>query len=110
MGFASLTGVFCFISVVKNLKIPFFDPPTPDDVIPNFSVHEQRDGIIYAMGITGTTSKDSLFSWIRFLELNGNKKLGKVPIVFRDTSPIGKVQPIEKLELKMEDCTGTKKR
>lgn len=60
-------------------------------MIPNFSVHEQKDGIIYGICSTGTLSKDSVLSWIRLLEKNGNPNLGKIPIVIRDDSPLGHV-------------------
>jgi len=50
------------------------------------SVHEQEDGTILAMCITGTSSKESLTSWIRFLE-RSNEKLSQIPVVFRLQSP-----------------------
>jgi len=46
------------------------------------SVHEQEDGTILAMCITGTSSKDSLALWIRFLE-HSNERLSQIPVVFR---------------------------
>lgn len=33
------------------------------------SIHEQPEGIILSMCITGTSSKDSLVSWINFLQV-----------------------------------------
>jgi len=50
------------------------------------SVHEQEDGTVLAMCITGTSSKESLTSWIRLLEQT-NKKLSQIPVVFRLRSP-----------------------
>jgi len=50
------------------------------------SVHEQEDGTVLAMCITGTSSKESLTSWIRFLERT-NEKLAQIPVVFRLRSP-----------------------
>lgn len=82
-------------AVVKNLKIPFFDHPDKDDLIPKMSVHEQNDGIIYAIAATGTSSKDSLLSWLRLLEKHGNPTIGKIPIIFRTSSPLGNSNPIE---------------
>ena len=52
------------------------------------TVHEQSDGTILAMAITGTGSKDSLASWIKFLEKK-NKKLTSLPIVFLLRTPAG---------------------
>ena len=50
------------------------------------SVHEQEDGTILAMCITGTSTKESLTSWIKFLE-QSNEKLSQIPVVFRLQSP-----------------------
>lgn len=47
------------------------------------SVHEQDDGTIFAMCITGTSTKDSLLSWIRLLENDGNPKLATIPVLFK---------------------------
>jgi len=51
------------------------------------SVHEQEDGTVLAMCITGTSSKESLTSWIRLLERAGNDRLAQIPVVFRLRSP-----------------------
>lgn len=88
---------------VSNLKVPFFDAPTADDMIPDFSVHEQREGIIYAIAATGTSSDQSLLSWVRILEKNGNERLKDVPIIFRTLSSDGE----ERIELQLE--SGEKK-
>ncbi|CAG9856354.1 unnamed protein product [Phyllotreta striolata] len=50
-------------------------------VIP--SVHEQEDAVIFSVCATGTSSKDSLLSWIRHLEKDGYPNLGKIPVVFK---------------------------
>lgn len=84
--------------MVKNLKIPFFDHPDVDDLIPKLSVHEQKDGIIYAVAATGTSSKNSLASWIRLLEKHGNPRLGEIPIIFKMSSPLGNSIPIDGIE------------
>ena len=54
------------------------------------SVHEQEDGTVLAMCITGTSTKESLTSWIRFLE-RSNEKLSQIPVVFRLRSPHAEV-------------------
>ena len=36
---------------------------------PELSIHEQEDGIIMAMCITGTSNKDSLVCWIKLLQV-----------------------------------------
>lgn len=51
------------------------------------SVHEQKDGTIYAICCTGIFSKDSLLSWIRLLEKNGNPSLAELIVLFKFISP-----------------------
>ena len=50
------------------------------------SIHEQSDGTVLAMCITGTSSKDSLVMWIRALQKN-NPKLKDIPVVFKLKTP-----------------------
>lgn len=69
---------------VTNIKIPLFNlkPPIQKHIVDRKTIHEQDDGTILAICATGTSSKDSLLSWIRHLEKNGNDVLSKVPVVF----------------------------
>lgn len=75
---------------VKNIKIPFFGaPPVEKRVALKRSVHQQDDGTIFSICATGTSSKDSLLSWIRYLEKNGNPELSSIPILFKFKSSTG---------------------
>ncbi|XP_046437401.1 evolutionarily conserved signaling intermediate in Toll pathway, mitochondrial-like isoform X2 [Daphnia pulex] len=65
---------------------------TRKDIVVQPSVHEQEDGTILAIAITGTCSKDSLLSWIRFLEKT-NPNLANLSILFATNSPLGEVAP-----------------
>ncbi|KAL3274465.1 hypothetical protein HHI36_015851 [Cryptolaemus montrouzieri] len=69
---------------VTNIKINYLnlEPPIQKPLDELRSVHEQDDGTILALCATGTSSKDSLLSWIRHLEKNGNPALSTIPIVF----------------------------
>ncbi|XP_066250448.1 evolutionarily conserved signaling intermediate in Toll pathway, mitochondrial [Euwallacea similis] len=69
---------------VKTIKASFFNykPPIKNILKAIPSVHEQEDGVIYALCATGTSSKDSLLSWIRHLELDGNPTLTELSVVF----------------------------
>lgn len=58
------------------------------------TVHEQEDGTVLALAITGTSSKDSLVSWIRFLERT-NERLVQIPVVFRLRSPETRVNVVD---------------
>ncbi|XP_011211441.2 evolutionarily conserved signaling intermediate in Toll pathway, mitochondrial [Bactrocera dorsalis] len=76
---------------VSRLKAPFFGAsiPRPKNAVgKNRSVHQQEDGTIFAICATGTSTKDSLLSWIRLLESNGNPTLGEIPVLFRFKSVV----------------------
>ncbi|XP_018785637.1 PREDICTED: evolutionarily conserved signaling intermediate in Toll pathway, mitochondrial [Bactrocera latifrons] len=76
---------------VSRLKAPFFGsaiPRSKNAVSKNRSVHQQEDGTIFAICATGTSTKDSLLSWIRLLESNGNPTLGEIPVLFRFKSVV----------------------
>lgn len=70
------------IADVSDIRIPFWDKR---EMIPKPTVHEQFDGTYFAMCATGTSSKDSLLSWIRFLQKR-NPILNDVPVVFKISS------------------------
>lgn len=57
-------------------------------VVPKPSVHEQNDGIILGVCATGSSSRDSLLSWIRLLEKNGNPALEHIPVIFSLKAPV----------------------
>ncbi|XP_030376546.1 evolutionarily conserved signaling intermediate in Toll pathway, mitochondrial [Scaptodrosophila lebanonensis] len=76
---------------VTNIEVPFFGRPPPrrhNQLGKVRSVHQQEDGTIFAICATGTSTKDSLLSWIRLLEANGNAALGGIPVLFRFTSTV----------------------
>ncbi|XP_053698085.1 evolutionarily conserved signaling intermediate in Toll pathway, mitochondrial [Sabethes cyaneus] len=52
------------------------------------SVHEQEDGTIFAICCTGSSTKDSLLSWVRLLEKHGNPCLEHLPVLFKFSSPV----------------------
>ncbi|GBN14379.1 hypothetical protein AVEN_259405-1 [Araneus ventricosus] len=65
----------------------FGDPKPKSLTLTPKSVHEQEDATIMAMCCTGTSSKDSVLSWIRFLR-KANPKLDSIPVLFKiRTSP-----------------------
>ena len=63
------------------------------------SVHEQEDGTILGVCASGTSSRDSLLSWVRRLE-ETNPNLSKMVVLFTLTSPLGPVIPVKE-EIKM---------
>uniref|UniRef100_A0A1E1W383 Evolutionarily conserved signaling intermediate in Toll pathway, mitochondrial n=1 Tax=Pectinophora gossypiella TaxID=13191 RepID=A0A1E1W383_PECGO len=94
-----------FILLGKTRPVPK-DDRDPDDVsnlekppgIPGYigstklpsvkcTVHEQDDGTIVSVCATGTSSRDSLLSWIRLLERHDNPILSNLPVIFTLTAP-----------------------
>lgn len=52
---------------ISNFHVPFFDKPQPktsNKVAKKRTVHEQEDGTILGVAATGTSSKNSLLSWV----------------------------------------------
>lgn len=76
---------------VSNLQIPFWEK---HHIKIPVTIHEQSDGVYYAMCSTGTSSKDSLLSWIRCLQKT-NPILEKIPITFKIKSIVEKSLCIE---------------
>lgn len=86
---------------MSNLRLYMFGEKKPKElVLRPQSVHEQEEGIIMAMCCTGTSTKDSLLSWIRFLRQT-NPKLDSIPVLFKlKTSPTALVAiNISKIEV-----------
>ncbi|GBP21239.1 Evolutionarily conserved signaling intermediate in Toll pathway, mitochondrial [Eumeta japonica] len=78
------------IDDVSNLEKPIGIPGmtgTPKLPVVKCTVHEQDDGTVVAVCATGTSSRDSLLSWIRLLEKNGNPQLANIPVIFTLRSP-----------------------
>ncbi|KOB76834.1 Ecsit (Evolutionarily conserved signaling intermediate in toll pathways) [Operophtera brumata] len=51
------------------------------------TIHEQDDGTIVSICATGSSSRDSLLSWIRLLEKHDNPILSNIPVIFTLTAP-----------------------
>lgn len=68
------------------------------DALPEANSHEQEDGSILAVCATGTSSKDSLLSWVRLLQVE-NPDLENIPVLFTLTTPHGDVVPLTEEEL-----------
>ncbi|KYN44306.1 Evolutionarily conserved signaling intermediate in Toll pathway, mitochondrial [Trachymyrmex septentrionalis] len=64
---------------VSDIRIPFWD--NKEIILPP-TIHEQNDGTYFAMCATGTSTKDSLLSWIRCLQ-EKNPVLTVIPVVFK---------------------------
>lgn len=58
--------------------------------------------------VTGTSSRDSLLSWIRLLEKHGNPLLSNIPVIFTLTAPPTDLSIQEtELAIKAESNTST---
>ncbi|GLV45109.1 ECSIT [Carabus blaptoides fortunei] len=83
---------------VSHIKVPSFEIPQAESVVSKVpTLHEQEDGIILAICATGTSSRDSLLSWVRHLEKTGNHILSKAPVVFSVQSPATTDIPVSTL-------------
>ncbi|XP_014243911.1 evolutionarily conserved signaling intermediate in Toll pathway, mitochondrial [Cimex lectularius] len=70
---------------VSKLRNPF-SMKQPQFPARTKTVHEQEDGMILAVCSTGTSSRDSLLCWVRFLEKT-NLRLTQLPVVFTLRAP-----------------------
>ena len=82
------------VDQVTDMKMWMYGKSDPGTSVEKaLSVHEQSDGTILGVCATGTSSKDSLLSWVRFLQRD-NPDLENIPILFTLSSPLGPVIPI----------------
>ncbi|KAG1669354.1 Evolutionarily conserved signaling intermediate in Toll pathway, mitochondrial [Nymphon striatum] len=73
---------------ITNISLAMFGgEKTAMDLIEPPSVHEQKDGIYVGICATGTSSRDSLLSWIRCLQEKNPKLAESIPVLFTLKSP-----------------------
>lgn len=73
--------------------VNFWEDEEGGQLVPARSLHEQDDGTVLAMAVTGARTKDSLVTWVRCLQ-RANPSLHHVPIVFRIRTPHSELQVI----------------
>lgn len=75
------------IDDVSDIDVPIFSlgqvKPKKNKIALIRSVHEQKDGTVYAICCTGQQTKDALLSWLRLLEKNGNPCLENLIVLFK---------------------------
>lgn len=79
---------------VSQMKNWYYGECKPSDLVRLPNIHEQEDATLLGCCATGSSSKDSLLSWIRFLQQE-NPDLQDIPILFTLSSPLGPVIPID---------------
>ena len=89
------------IDDVTKIKIWTHGETSSHAHIPEASVHEQSDSTILACCATGTSSKDSLLSWVRFLEREV-PHLCNVQILFTLKQLWSPIKPLSKEELDIQ--------
>lgn len=83
---------------ISNIEIPYHNlrkrgvPPTS---------FEQNDATYYASCVTGTSTKESVVSWMRFLQQK-NPKLKDIPVVFKIRTPPGDALKLKEPETSLE--------
>ncbi|XP_067673383.1 evolutionarily conserved signaling intermediate in Toll pathway, mitochondrial-like [Haliotis asinina] len=73
-----------------------YDSEERGDLLPEWSMHQQEDGTVMAMCITGSASKDSLVTWVRYLQRT-NPMLEHIPVVFKLRTPDTDLQPVQEM-------------
>ena len=86
---------------VTKIKIWTHGDQVSDRHLPEASVHEQSDSTILACCATGTSSKDSLLSWIRYLE-DEVPHLCNLQVLFTLKQLWSPIKPLTKEELNMQ--------
>lgn len=71
---------------VTNIKINVFGKPASAALMQQRNLHVQKDGTMLALCATGTSSRDSLLSWIRILE-SSNPNLKNLQVIFTTKAP-----------------------
>lgn len=71
---------------VSNIPITVYGEKPHSELARLSTVHEQTDGVILALGATGTSTRDSLLSWLRILQVQ-NPRLKEIPVVFMLKAP-----------------------
>ncbi|XP_060082334.1 evolutionarily conserved signaling intermediate in Toll pathway, mitochondrial-like [Ylistrum balloti] len=70
---------------------PYFTENEEDcSIFVSPSIHSQDTGIVMATCVTGTTSRDSVVTWVRYLQKT-NPKLEHIPILFSIKTHTGQV-------------------
>ncbi|XP_054281815.1 evolutionarily conserved signaling intermediate in Toll pathway, mitochondrial-like [Macrosteles quadrilineatus] len=82
---------------IRHIAMPLFSEATERVVAKSEVVHQQEEGTILAVCATGSSSRDSLLSWIRLLQKD-NPRLGEIPVLFTLKSPVGPTEPIKEIE------------
>lgn len=72
------------ISDITKIPLPFWKTK---EIIVEPTVHQQEDGIYFAVCATGTSSKDSAASWIRYLQKE-NPVLKEIPVLIKLASSV----------------------
>lgn len=74
-------------TIEKPTGIPGYMDSAYLPAVKSNSVHEQDDGTVLSVCATGTSSRDSLLSWVRLLEKNDNPLLSTLPVIFTLVAP-----------------------
>lgn len=77
---------------IARLPLNFYGKSRKEALLSNKSIHVQEDGIILALAATGTSSRDSLLSWVRILE-QLNPVMKERRVVFKIQAPVTQVEP-----------------
>lgn len=76
-----------------QIPINIYGRPKNKALVQQQNLHKQKDGIILGICATGTSSRDSLLSWIRILE-RANPNLRNLQVIFTLKAPTSSLETI----------------
>lgn len=91
-----------------QIPINIYGKPKNKALVQQKDIHKQLDGIIVGICATGTSSRDSLLSWIRILE-RANPNLKNLQVIFTLKAPTSSLQTINENVTSQPDENDVKK-
>lgn len=84
-----------------QIPINIYGKPKDKALAQQKDIHKQIDGIVLGICATGTSSRDSLLSWIRILE-RANPNLKNLQVIFTLKAPTSSLQTINESVVSQE--------
>lgn len=78
---------------ISIIDINIYGQPQKKALTQQKELHRQKDGVILGICATGTSSRDSLLSWIRMLE-STNPNMANLQVIFTLKAPTSSLQTI----------------
>lgn len=86
---------------VSDIKMNVFGKSKDSMTATQKDLHKTSDGVILGIAATGTSSRDSVLSWVRLLETT-NPKMKTLQTIFKMKAPTTEVETINEASVKNE--------